>query len=455
MLGTEAIPMKVSRQCAVGQRLDAHFATLRSPSLRDVLKRSAGNWQIFAAVTSSALAMATGASASAIGSSAPGCATDPSASVQPARPNPASSQNVPLANAVRAAIAAQNPRARLLNRAGAATAQSGQAQTAPSIAPGGVVPLYGTSNTIQPGEWISIYGNNLAGGTATWNGDFPTLLGGTSVQIDGKAAYLMYVSPDQINLQAPDDTATGSVSVVVATGAGSATSMVTLSRFAPSFTLIDTEVPFISGIILRSDGSGAYGGGTYDILGPTGKSLGYSTVAAKAGDIVELFGVGFGPTTPFVPAGAAYSGAAAIDNPLTLYINNIVVEPAFVGLSSAGLYQINLKVPAGLGIGEVPIRAIVGGLQTQPGVLFSLHTYTGGYPGVGGGGGGTVGSAGPVFGFSSGGPIMGGTSVGGGGCGCGTGGGTGGGSGGGSGGGAGSARHARKPYEPKLRFPKK
>ena len=48
-------------------RLEVHFATLRAPSLKDVLKRSAGNWQMYAAVTGSAMAMATGASAAIIG----------------------------------------------------------------------------------------------------------------------------------------------------------------------------------------------------------------------------------------------------------------------------------------------------------------------------------------------------------------------------------------------------
>jgi hypothetical protein len=29
-------------------------------------------------------------------------------------------------------------------------------------------------------------------------------------------------------------------------------------------------------------------------------SLGYKTVAARAGDLLELFGIGFGPTNPMV-----------------------------------------------------------------------------------------------------------------------------------------------------------
>jgi hypothetical protein len=32
----------------------------------------------------------------------------------------------------------------------------------PSITPGGIVPIYSTVSTIQPGEWVSIYGTNLA-----------------------------------------------------------------------------------------------------------------------------------------------------------------------------------------------------------------------------------------------------------------------------------------------------
>jgi uncharacterized protein (TIGR03437 family) len=58
---------------------------------------------------------------------------------------------------------------------------------------------------------------------------------------------------------------------------------------------------------VRADGSGAYGSGTYDILGLGGTSLGYRTMAAKAGAAIELFGVGFGPTTPAVAAGRSFS----------------------------------------------------------------------------------------------------------------------------------------------------
>jgi uncharacterized protein (TIGR03437 family) len=244
-------------------------------------------------------------------------------------------------------------------------------QPAPSITTGGVVPIYSNVSTVEPTEWVSIFGTNLARGNATWNGNFPTSLGGTSVTIDGEPAYIWYVSPNQINLQVPDDSTLGLVPVVVTTPGGTFTSTVTLAVTAPQFSLLDTT--HVAGIILRSDQSGAYGGGTYDILGPTGTSLGYPTVAAKAGDNVELFGVGFGPTTPAIPAGQPFSGAAPTNKTVILRINFQYVTPTFSGLVSAGLYQINFTVPAGLGTGEVLLTATAGVGQTPLDAVMSLQ----------------------------------------------------------------------------------
>jgi len=103
---------------------------------------------------------------------------------------------------------------------------------APIITPGGIVPVGGTAPIIQSGEWVSIYGANLAGSPMSWNGDFPMSLGGTTVTVNGKAAYLSYVSPKQINFQAPNDSATGVVLVGVTTASGSTVSAVTLASIS-------------------------------------------------------------------------------------------------------------------------------------------------------------------------------------------------------------------------------
>jgi len=242
---------------------------------------------------------------------------------------------------------------------------------APSVTSGGVGPVYSHATTIQPGEWASIYGSGLASSTTVWTGNYPISLGGTSVTIDGNSAYLSLVSPTQINFQAPADTTVGSVPVVVKTANGSATSTVILAQLAPSLLFLDSK--HVAAIIVRSDGSGAYGGGAYDIIGPTGSSLGYPTVAAKAGDSIQLYGTGFGPTNPVVSPGQAFSGAASTTNQVTLSINGVGVTPSFAGLSGAGLDQINLVVPSGLGTGDVALLVSVGGVSTQPNAVISVQ----------------------------------------------------------------------------------
>jgi uncharacterized protein (TIGR03437 family) len=243
-----------------------------------------------------------------------------------------------------------------------------------SINANGIVPIYSKSTTIQAGSWVSIYGANLAATNTTWGGDFPTKLDGTTVTINNKLAYLWYVSPGQINLQAPDDTATGTVPVVVTTSSGSVSSTVTLGQFGPSFSLLDST--HVAGIILRPDGSGTYGqgSGSYDIIGPTGNSLGYATVAAKAGDTIELFGVGFGETNPPVAAGQALSSSAQAVSQIGIMIGGTVVTPSFAGMTEAGLFQFNLTLPAGLGTGDLALVGLVGGVQTPTGVVISLGT---------------------------------------------------------------------------------
>jgi uncharacterized protein (TIGR03437 family) len=136
----------------------------------------------------------------------------------------------------------------------------------PSISAGGITPIDSSANTVQSGSWISIYGSNFAVTPAIWNGDFPTKLGNVSLTINNKLAYLWYVSPTQLNVQAPDDSATGIVPVVVTTPFGTASSTVTLSPYAPAFSLFSGKYP---AAIVGTLGPGNSGAG-YDYIGPTG-----------------------------------------------------------------------------------------------------------------------------------------------------------------------------------------
>jgi uncharacterized protein (TIGR03437 family) len=246
------------------------------------------------------------------------------------------------------------------------------AGTAPSITTNGIVPVYSAVPVVQPGSWVSIYGSDLASGNFLWNGDFPTLLGGTSVTIDGKPAYLWSVSPTQINLQVPDDAATGLVSVVVTTASGTAASTVTLASYGPSFIVLGDGKHAI-GEIATPNGTGAYASGAYDLVGPS-NTFSYSTRPVKAGETLVLYGVGFGSTTPSVPAGQVFSGSAApTSSPVTITIGGVNAPVAFAGIVEAGLYQINLTVPANTGSGDRSLQATVNGVQTPTGPVVAVQ----------------------------------------------------------------------------------
>jgi uncharacterized protein (TIGR03437 family) len=191
------------------------------------------------------------------------------------------------------------------------------------------------------------------------------------VTIDGRPAYLWYVSPTQINLQVPDDTATGPVSMVVTTASGTAASTVTLAPYGPSFSLL-SDGKHVAGEIATPDGTGVYGGGTYDLVGSS-NTFSYNTRPVKAGETLVLFGVGFGPTTPPVPAGQPFSSAAPTSSPVTMTIGGVPAYVAFSGITAAGLYQLNLIIPPGTGSGDQALRATVGGVKTAAGPVVSVQ----------------------------------------------------------------------------------
>jgi hypothetical protein len=82
---------------------------------------------------------------------------------------------------------------------------------------------WGNTTAISSGTWLQIKGTNLSTTSRTWLGsDFtnggnnaPTSLDGVSVTVNSKPAFIYFVSPGQINAQAPDDPSTGPVSVTV------------------------------------------------------------------------------------------------------------------------------------------------------------------------------------------------------------------------------------------------
>jgi uncharacterized protein (TIGR03437 family) len=211
---------------------------------------------------------------------------------------------------------------------------------------------------VAAGSWVTLFGDNLAATTRNWSasdivdGKLPESLDGVSVRIDGKSAAVNYISPKQINVQAPSDAGVGSVQVTVSNASGTSDPVtVDSQKFMPAFYQLGQE--YVSAI--RADG--AY-------LGPTGLIDGVNTVPAQPGDIVTLFGSGFGPTNPEMASGKLFQGAAPLANPVTIRMDTQNASVSFAGLSSPGLYQFNVTIPD-LPDGDHAVTAEIAGVRTQ------------------------------------------------------------------------------------------
>jgi uncharacterized protein (TIGR03437 family) len=77
-----------------------------------------------------------------------------------------------------------------------------------------------------------------------------------------------------------------------------------------------------------------------------------------------LFGTGFGPTIPAVPAGQVVTEAAPLASLPKIRIDTLDAEVLYAGLTGAGLYQINVRVPE-VADGDHAVTAETGGVWTQ------------------------------------------------------------------------------------------
>ena len=217
------------------------------------------------------------------------------------------------------------------------------------------------------GSWVTIFGTNLApaGVARTWkteeivDGKLPLQLEGTSVRINGKPAAVSYVSETQLNVQAPDDTALGSVSVDVTTANGtSAVAAATLSAAAPGL--------FRFSPVNNRYAAAVHGDSVGTLAGPAGLfGDGATLLPVKPGETILLFGTGFGPTNPVAPAGQTFSGAAsliALDS-LQIRIGGLPATVQFAGIAGAGLFQFNVLVPE-VPDGDQTVEASVSGQST-------------------------------------------------------------------------------------------
>jgi len=235
--------------------------------------------------------------------------------------------------------------------------------TAPVATPTitGVVDGAGYGPRISSGGWATIVGSNLSTTTATVSPSgtsLPVGFSGVSVSIDGKPAFVYYVSPTQINCIVPDDTTTGGVNVQVNTPIGASNVVIADKEdFAPSLFVFTSTYP-----------AAVHANGTF--LGPPNILSGATTAPARAGETILLFGTGFGPSNPAIPAGQLATNDAQPAQMVTATVGGV---PAQVQgyLIGPGQYQFNLTVPT-LPPGDAPVQLTVVNQTTQSGLLLTI-----------------------------------------------------------------------------------
>lgn len=206
----------------------------------------------------------------------------------------------------------------------------------------------------SPGSVVTAFGPSLASQTASAPaGPLPTDLGGVEIQA-GDLAPLIFVSPTQVNFQCPQLTDGQQAQIVLQNENGP----------KPPVTVVSQPVsPGLYALgPLGSGQAAALIAGTGQLAVPNGGK--FSGRPAKPGEYLELYGNGFGLTTPAWPVGTP----APVDqllwtvNAIAVVVGDIELIPAFVGLAPGrvGLYQIDVMLPLFLSGGNaVPVYAKV------------------------------------------------------------------------------------------------
>ena len=238
----------------------------------------------------------------------------------------------------------------------------------PSFTATGVVDGASFEPGISPNSWFTIQGANLSPTTDTWdnaivNGNLPTSLDGVRVSVGGKPAYIYYISSGQINAVAPDVGA-GTVPVTVATASGTSAAVSVVSQLVgPAFFLWVGKYA----VAARQDFSLAAGNGT----------LSAPTTPAKPGDVIILWGTGFGPTVPPAPFGVQIpaSQSYATANPVTVTVGGIPAQVygAAMAPGFAGLYQVAIQIPPSAPDGDLPLSATVNGTPSASALITVKH----------------------------------------------------------------------------------
>ena len=228
------------------------------------------------------------------------------------------------------------------------------------------------SAAIAPDSIVAAFGTKLATGVfaaedadqATAGLQLPTSLGGTTVRVNGQAAGLFFVSPNQVNYVIPTGTVSGTATVQITAGDGTvSTGTVQIAQVAPGIFSGNADgqgVPAAYLVRVRADGS-----------------LSNEAVSQLSGGRQITKPIDLGPEGEHVflvlfASGISHASDPNSDNNLSENIRVVLggseAAPAFAGRQGyfVGLDQINVEIPRSLsGRGKVSLAIAATGFSSS------------------------------------------------------------------------------------------
>jgi uncharacterized protein (TIGR03437 family) len=247
--------------------------------------------------------------------------------------------------------------------------------TTPAVTTPTVVAVQNAASSIptavSPGLNILIFGLNMGPATLTPyvvgpNGALATTVAGTQVTFDGVAAAIIYTRNTLVSVMVPYEIA-GRVStamVVIYNGVSSTPLQLRVVDTAPGIYTL-TQTGSGQGAILNQNGS----------VNGTGNP-------ESVGNYIQIFGTGEGQTSPAGVNGAILPSRLPLPVPnaaVTVTIGGVPVSAADINYAGeapgeiSGVFQVNAKIPPGVGPGAVPVVIRWGGVASQANVTVSVR----------------------------------------------------------------------------------
>jgi uncharacterized protein (TIGR03437 family) len=253
---------------------------------------------------------------------------------------------------------------------------TGAALSLPSVsalAPNGLASVF-ASNLVPPG-----YSHSISSADMIY-GNLPVRLNGVCITVNGVPAPLLGVysgsgaASDQVNFQVPSVQSTGTAVVRAGRNCGddgqslSAGVTTPYQLSAPEFFYFQHSSSGQNPVAAVDAFSGAF-------IGPSGLMSGATFTPAAPGEIISIYGTGFGLTKAIPFEGQLIPGPDSLGGSIQITLDGIPISSdslLYVGAAPgfAGLYQVNLQVPSGTPDGDHALAIHINGTVSPVGYLF-------------------------------------------------------------------------------------